>query len=62
MGSEQPPAFYTGGTAMNVNIDFVGAVMLLRALIKSGVIGAKEGEKIARFIAAQTGASIVIMP
>lgn len=47
---------------MNANIDFVGAVMLLRALIKSGVIGVKEGEKVARHIAAQIGTNIVITP
>lgn len=47
---------------MNANIDFVGTVILLRCLIKHGVIGVIEGEKIARRVAAQTGAIIVIMP
>lgn len=47
---------------MNVNIDFVGAVMLLSALIKSGVIGVNDGEKVARHIAAQMGTNIVITP
>lgn len=47
---------------MNPDIDLVGTVILLRHLIKRGIIGAIEGEKITRRIAAQTGAGIVILP
>jgi len=45
---------------MDVNIDFIGILNLLRQLVKAGAITVQESKKIARRIAIKTGANIVI--
>lgn len=47
---------------MNVNIDYLGILELLRQLEKQGVITRTESKKIAGHIAKKTGANIVILP
>ena len=47
---------------MNVNIDYLGILELLRQLEEQGVITRTESKKIAGHIAQKTGANIVILP
>ena len=46
---------------MNVNIDYIGILNLLRRLVENGVITKAESKKIAGHIAVKTGANIVIL-
>lgn len=46
---------------MNVNIDYIGILNLLRQLVENGVIANAESKKIAGHIAVKTGANIVIL-
>lgn len=46
---------------MNVNIDYIGILNLLRQLVENGVITKTESKKIAGHIAVKTEANIVIL-
>ena len=52
--------FCRGFYHMNVNINYIGVLNLLRQLVKAGAITRAESKKIARHIAIKTGANIVI--
>ena len=47
---------------MNVNIDYLGILELLRQLEEQGVITRTESKRIAGHIAKKNGANIVILP
>jgi len=45
---------------MNTRIDCCGMIVLLRALLSSGAFSHQEIEKIARRVAAESGADLII--
>ena len=45
---------------MSARIDYCGVIVLLRSLMKQGLFTRNEAEKIARRIAAQTRADLII--
>ena len=45
---------------MNTRIDYCGMIVLLRTLLSSGTFSRQEIEKIARRVAAESGADLII--
>lgn len=45
---------------MNTRIDYCGMIVLLRALLSSGAFSRQEVEKIARLVAAESRADLII--
>ena len=45
---------------MNTRIDYCGVIVLLRALFSSGAFTRQEVEKIARRVAVESGADLII--
>lgn len=45
---------------MNTRIDYCGVITLLRVLLSSGTFTRQEIEKIARRVAAESGADLII--
>ena len=45
---------------MNTRIDYCGVITLLRFLLSSGTFSRQEIEKIARRVAAESGADLII--
>jgi len=46
---------------MNANINYIGILNMLRYLVEKGAITKAESKKIARHVAIETGANIVIL-
>ena len=46
---------------MNVNVNYIGILNMLRYLVEKGAITEAESRKIAQHIAIKTGANIVIL-